>query len=283
MASQVLVPALFCTLLILNSCEGNRNPGAHLPEKDSLNIHSASSTDSTHQKYSHLISNVPIPFDILNKLNTTGVPFRAALLNSLSNASSYNVNDSKSLNLGVYGADAAYLISMNECTGLAGHVKILKKLADELGITKAFNEDMMGRYNQGNSNKDTLQNVIWSSYTEIDQSLKSNDRLGLASLVVCGGWVESLYLTIQSISSHENEGTYSPLYSLLFAQKEHLTKLIRLMRDFKGDPFQAIVLELKTIESDFGSVTEASKLTWGQASKIAQDITHLRSVIVKGS
>jgi hypothetical protein len=271
----------FSLTLVLAACNSHQGPPVQT-DKDTLNG-SQTSDDTTHLKYNHLISNIPVPFEILNKLSNSSMSYKAELLNPLWSANTYNRRESKSLNLGVYGADLTYIISLSEFREFAPHLKIVKKLADELHIPLAFDDDMLSHYNTNPPNKDTLQNAMFKSYNEIDRSLKANDRIGMAALVVAGGWIESLYLTTQTIGDNENSGKYAELYKLVFLQKKHLGNLIGLLNDFKTEPYQKIKIQLQQIEGTYGTATEARQMKQEDVKSIATGLASLRALIIRES
>jgi hypothetical protein len=270
-------------ILFLTACGGKQNPSVHADKDTVVQSKDNSGGDTTHVKYNHLISNIPIPFDILNKLSNSYITYKAEFLNPVESAVRYNQISSRSLNLGIYGADLTYIISLGEFKEFAPHIRIIKKMADDLGIPNAFNDDMMARYNNNTENKDTLQKIIFHSYKEIDKTLKSNDRLGMAALVVGGGWIESLFLTTQTIGDHPNDGSYSTLYSLVKDQKVHLNNLIDLMDDFKLDPFDGIVTELKGVQKIYAEAGEGKSLSQVTVKSIAEHIAKLRNRIIVGN
>ncbi len=273
---------LFSFVVLVAGCNSHQATEQQ-GEKDTLsqNISSpAGQADTTHLKYNHLISNIPVPFEILNKLSNLHLAYAPGLINPLRSLSNYNKRESKSLNLGVYGADLTYIISLGEFKEFAPHVKAIKHLADELDIPLAFDDEMMSRYNINPPNKDTLQNALFNSYHEIDRSLKANDRLGMAALVVCGGWVESLYLTTRTIGQNENSGKYADLYLLVQAQRKHLQNLIGLLSDFKTEPFQNIVISLKETEELYEATGEGKLLKNEDLKKISEELAKLRAMIV---
>jgi hypothetical protein len=275
---------LLCPLLFVLGC-GNNKPSPVTNERDSMSLPSPTGKmqDSSHAKYNHLISNIPIPFDILRRLSTSYVLYKAELLHPVTALAAVNQTDSKSLCLGVYGADLTYIISLGEFKEFPGHIKIIKRLADDLGVPTAFDDNMMTRYNINETNKDTLQNVMYHSYTEIDKTLKSNDRLGMAALVVCGGWIESLYLTTQTIGINEDNGSYTELYTLVSDQKKHLENLISLLNDFKTAPFSDILIALQKIDHLYKTAADKNHLNWTEVQKISAEVKELRTKITQRS
>jgi len=277
---QHILPAF---LVLLLSCTNSKQNGTR-SDKDTLTPALSDKTaDSLRLKYSHLISNVPIPFDVLQKLSNSYVVYKPELMNPISALSGYNQSDSKSLNLGVYGADLTYIISIGEFKEFASHIHTIKRLADELGIPTAFDEGTMVRYNLNETNRDTLQNVMYHSYHEIDRTLKANDRFGMAALVVCGGWIESLYLTTQTIGNNDNSGSYSELYNLVFEQRKHLPNLINLLNDFKIPPFGKIITSLEKVRKLYASSTDNNHLSLEEVKAISEEVAKLRMEITHGS
>jgi hypothetical protein len=271
---------LFSFLTLLAACNSHQTQEQQGDKETVSQNVTAGPADTTHLKYNHLISNIPVPFEILNKLAGLHLAYTPGLINPLNAMSTYNKRESKSLNLGVYGADLTYIISLGEFKEFAQHIKTIKHLADELDIPLAFDDEMMSRYNSNPPNADTLQNALFNSYHEIDRSLKANDRIGMAALVVCGGWVESLYLTTRTIGDNDNSGKYMELYQLVLAQKKHLQNLISLLGDFKTEPFLHVVAGLKKTETLYAAAVESNSLKKEELKKISEELAKLRAFII---
>jgi hypothetical protein len=272
----------FLLLLLLTACD-NKQGTLQQTEKDSISHTSIQPVDTVKQRYNLLISNIPIPFEILQRLSNSYVAYKPAFMNPVNGMSRYNQSNSKSLNLGVYGADLTYVISMGEFKEFASYIRTIKKLADELGVPTAFDEKTMDRYDQNKNNKDTIENIMYHSYNEIDRSLKSEDRIGMAALVVSGGWIESLYLTTETIGTNDNNGSYTELYNLLQEQKKHLTNLINLLSDFKTEPFQSMVADLIKIRKLYTAAADANHLSQEEVRSISEEVLRLRTKITNGS
>ncbi|HXC07187.1 MAG TPA: hypothetical protein VNZ86_20645 [Bacteroidia bacterium] len=276
------ISTFFLFLLCLFSCNTKQGP-VQQADRDSLQHNQTPALDSTRIKYNHLIGNIPIPFEILQKLSSSAVAYKPDLLNPASNVHKYNQSNSKSMNLGVYGADLTYVISMGQFKEFASYIRTVKKLADELGIPTAFDDKTMSRFEQNKGNKDTLQNVMYGSYSEIDRSLKSDDRIGMAALVICGGWVESMYLTTRTIGTNENNGSYTELYNLMFEQKRHIRNLINLLNDFKTEPFGEIARDLEEINQLYTLALNDNHLSQDEVKGISEVVVRLRTRITNGS
>jgi hypothetical protein len=226
---------------LLPSCDTTKNR----EQNDSVALHDTIVlSDTLQQKYRSLIESLPAPLEMLRQLTNSGVTYRDSLVNPADRVSNYSNSNSQAINLGIYGADMSYLTAMEQFNKVNGYIRSVKKIADVIVIPTAFDESMMKQYDTNRSNSDTLNAIIYKSYKRIDATLQDNQRLGLATLVVCGSWVEAMYIT----TSHLEKGGNAPspgktntkaLYDLLDHQKTHLKKLAQLAGSFTNDPFFA--------------------------------------------
>lgn len=283
MASAYYYPVLLASMLIMSSCAGTKDSEAPPTEPAALDSGDASGT--TEEKYDYVISNIPIPFDILDRLYKSGVKFKKENTNPTGNISKYLQNNSKALNLGIYGADLTYTICFEQFNELNPYLRNAKKLADDLGIPLAFNKETLDKYSGHKENKDSLRNAVYESYNEVDKSLKSNERIGLAALVVTGGWIEGLYIaTTTAKDSSLAPETKKELASIVRRQHFHLDNIINLLNDFNSDPyFQAMANELKAIQQVYASRKNKSALSDEEAAQIRDMITALRTRVIEGT
>ncbi|TND09388.1 MAG: hypothetical protein FD123_1350 [Bacteroidetes bacterium] len=238
-----------------------------------------SAADSAHAKYNRLISNIPIPFDIMKRLTGSGITYRDSLVNPVARLSNYSKSNIQAMNLGIYGADLTYVISMEQFGQVASHIKAVKKLADIIVIPTAFDEGMMERYNENRNNRDSLENMIFQSYRRIDITLKSNERISLAALVVAGGWIESLYLTTQHLQRDPDSDKNKILYEIMSDQQRHLGNLVSLLADFKDDEYiQGLKNDLAELKGYYlpGGSFDAEAL-----KKITEKIASIRKTAVE--
>ena len=74
-------------------------------------------------------------------------------------------------------------------------MKSVQKLGTSIGISDAFDMETVNsiQRNLNNGNKDSLLYVISNAYRKADDFLQVSDRKYIGSLVVVGGWLESMY------------------------------------------------------------------------------------------
>jgi len=74
-------------------------------------------------------------------------------------------------------------------------MKSVQKLSTNVGIADAFDMETISavQRNLNNGNKDSLLYVISNAYRKADDFLQISDRKYIGSLVVVGGWMESMH------------------------------------------------------------------------------------------
>ena len=234
-------------------------------------------------KYDMVISNIPIPFDILMTLNKSGANYNRSILNTPSSVSRYSQNNVKAANLGIFGGDLAYVITFAQYSEVGSFLQSTKKLADELGIPIAFDQQALANFNKYKDNKDSLAKIVFSSYSAVDKTLKSNERLGLASLVVTGGWIEGLYTTTKTLGNTPKSDANKALYEKIYAQHTHLEKLIALLGEFSsGDKFYAdMIRDMNILKALYDSVKVKEDMSQEEVVAITTKIGEIRNNLVK--
>lgn len=270
-------------MLAFGACKNNSNQNKDITTP----ADTISKTDTvdkfTQFKYDMIISNIPFPFEMLDILFDSKMIFDQKNMNPISNLSKYGVNNTKALNLGIYGADLAYSVTFEKFQQIGPYVKNTKKLAEDLNIPLAFNQETMDKYNKYKDNKDSLAKVIFDSYTEVDKTLKSNERIGLAGLVVAGSWLEGLYLSTKSCVDAPKTPENKEVYAIIWKQKLHLDNIIKLLIDFKNEPYYAGVLnELNDIKSVYDHLATGTEINEKELLLLHQKVEKLRNRIIEG-
>ncbi len=237
--------------------------------------------DLTQFKYDKLISNVPIPFDILRMHAEVPLSYTTEAINPTSNLHYYSSSSQKALNLGIYGGDLAYSITYEKFDDMGNYLKCAKKLADDLGIPLAFDQSALSTYKKYETNKDSLEKIVFNSYTEVDKTLKSNERIGLATLVVTGGWLEGLYATLKTLGSMPKNDKTKNLYKKIWEQKNHLDMIIGLLGQFKEEiTYVNLVVDLQGVKSVYDNLADKSEISPTEMAALNEKVSLARSKII---
>jgi hypothetical protein len=242
-----------------------------------------SDTASSTRKISVVISNIPFPSNILDTLHSVNAKFDADLTNPVGNINLYSESNVQAINLGVYGADLAYVISFEQFQSVGIYMKTTKFLADYIGIPLAFTEQVIQRCEKNQNNKDSLTQIEFQSYNVIDQTLKQNQRTAAEVLVLMGGWLEGAYLTTQGIISVPNSSDKQKVFGSLLLQKQYIDKLITLLNDVSTTPYcQQLIAPMQEIKAAFEPIQSAASFNDEILLAISDKIKDLRSRIIKG-
>lgn len=231
-------------------------------------------------KYENLLSKFPSPLDIILDIHSFHTPFNKNLLNPSENVSNYITSYKASLNLGVYGVNLCYLVSYDQSQDALSYLKVSKLLSDKLGVPTAFNEELFLHYEKFKGNRDSLIDIIYKSFDEIDRSLRSNKQLNNAIYVSIGGWIEGLYIAID-IAKNKPKNENNLLYQRIWEQKVHLESLIDLLGNFNHEPNMIqINTDLQEIYKVYAQLKTPSEISESELPAIAIKVADFRNKIV---
>ena len=157
--------------------------------KDADDLPPVDSTQTTILNLNGEIFSIPSPIQTAFLIKNSGAAYTKDILNEASKSSQYSTNFSKALNLGIYGADLGYVTIYDQTQDAIGYLNSAKKLADELGVSGAFDAQTINRFTKNLGNRDSMLVLVGVAYRSSDAYLKNNDRNDVSGLVLAGGWV----------------------------------------------------------------------------------------------
>jgi len=193
---------------------------------------------------------VPTPNELFNVLKIMDMPFNPELMNDPENVDLYTESVSQALNFGVYSADLAMAASYKEGTKTLALFKTIRSLSESLDITNAFDETVFKRIeeNINSGQSDSLTVLSNETYYDAYSYLEENQRGAALSLMVIGGWIESLY--IMSNSGEFVEG--SEFAKRLADQRLTMENLMNFLMQYQDNEDVMIVTgELMELEMFF--------------------------------
>ncbi len=273
MTIQKLYIVAFSTLLFEACDHGGGNSAVKM---------NGSVQDSGVSHISGLISEIPFPGGIIDTLNSIHARYVADIANAPDNVNLYTESNAQSVNLGVYGADLAYVISLEQFQDVGKYLKNAKILADDIGIPIDFTEEMIVRSENNKNNKDSLKSIVYQGYKVIDQTLKQNQRTASEVLVLVGGWIEGTYLTCQSFSTITDSSDRTKLLNVLYKQQQYSGKLLDLLNSVNSSSFcSQLAGSVKDINDAFEQLQPGTH-EQDSFNALNEKIKSLRSLIIKG-
>lgn len=194
---------------------------------------------------------IPSPIQTAILIEKSGADYNKGYLNDSKLVTTYATNYQKALNLGVYGADVGYVTIYDQSQDALKYMSVINKLSDELGITGAFDEGTIKRFESNFGVRDSMLNLVAVAYRNADAFLKDNDRLNVGALVLAGGWIETLYFSSQIAVKHHNEDVVNRIAE----QKFTLNNIIKMLTPFYNQPeYDVLVDDLIELAYDFDAI-----------------------------
>jgi hypothetical protein len=216
---------LSASTLLMAGCGDNKS-------KDEDELPPVDSTQTTILNVNGEIFSIPSPIQTAFLIKGSGANYSKDILNPANKSTQYATNFSKALNLGIYGADLGYVTIYDQTQDAIGYLNSAKKLADELGVSGAFDPATIERFTKNLGNKDSMLVLVGVAYRSSDAYLKNNDRTDVSGLVLAGGWLESLYFATNVYKTKPNEDVKRRIAE----QKSSLQSLIKLLTQFYSQP-----------------------------------------------
>ncbi len=194
---------------------------------------------------------VPSPMQTAILIQKSGVAYDKAILNAGNKNGQYASDYTKSLNLGIYGADLGYVSMYNQTQDAIGYLSAVKNLADKLGVSAAFDQSTMKRINDNISNKDSMLMLVGIAYRASDAYLKTNKRTEISSLILTGGWIESMHF---SVMAYNKKPTDEIKYRIA-EQKQALGSIVRLIKSHNLPDAAELVTQLEDLSKIYEGIT----------------------------
>lgn len=219
---------------------------------------------------------VPTSYDITKLIYEANVRYNLHISNAPGKAGDYITQRDKVLNLGVYATDLCYATTYMMKQATLNYLEASKTLIDDLGISTTFNVNYADRIEANIDNRDSLISIVSESFDDTWTYMVENRQDVMARLVVCGSWIEGVYLTCK-VAAEADPNT--PFLEALARQKNSLEELVDLLDPVKNvEEVKEIYVSLSAMKKVFDGVGEV--LTAEQFKSISEKIDFLRSSIV---
>jgi hypothetical protein len=202
-----------------------------------------------------IIKAIPSPLELTSAIKSSGATYNQDILHDPLKSDDYSTSFQKAINLGIYGADLAY-INVYERTKSSGtYINSVKGLSNDLRIGQFFDFDKMRSLASDKKNIDSLINLTSASFESMDNYLNNNNRSNISGLILAGGWIEAMHIATSVFESVEDENR-KELKDRIGEQKIVLEDLILLITMYKGDPqFDELLLSLENLKVAYKNVT----------------------------
>ncbi len=183
--------------------------------------------------------NIPSPSDQFSLIADMGVEKNTSIMHDAKMADKYTSGSQKALNFGGYTADIAYLTAFNETDQYLSYFGKLEKLGNDIGIAQVFGTELGEMAKKWDGNADSLFRLSDKTYNKAFRRLIEIDKGTELSLMLVGGWVESMHLMI---GSSKGFGKSAKLDQAIADQKVVAENLLEFLFSYKNDKNVALYI-----------------------------------------
>jgi hypothetical protein len=236
--------------LMLASCGGDKTEG-----DDDMSGADTLKTEVSTEQITETFFQVPSPGEMLTFIKMVGGKNNknVSFLNSPDNQKNYTDNKSKAINFGIYSCDLSYCSIFEIGSEALKYFKTVKQLGDQIGVSSAIQPEVLKRLEGNLGNPDSLSVITDDIYFSSFETLENSKQGPTLSLVVSGGWIESLYIAT-SLAKYEAN---SPVVGRLADQKYTLDNLIEFLKKYESDAnVAAVLVQFTDLQADFNKIGE---------------------------
>ncbi len=271
-------------IAILSACNNNNQEHASQEQpKDSTQnkIITQPQNELADFKFRTLVINIPSPFEIIAQFAKSGVPFKTGIVNPTENVTKYTTTTKKGINYGIYVVDLVYLSSHEHYSDIKNYFETSVTLAKNLEFYEGYANIVGTRLENNIDKKDTINRIMDQVYTEMDNYLRSNNRLLTATHIVAGSWIESQYITISLLKDETKTAANEALFQKVVEQSFTSKKLVDILKDYeKEKEFKPVIDDIKELDKLYGELHSDKDMTKEILQKIYTKLSNIRSKMV---
>lgn len=230
---------------MLFSCQDKTGASQSQPGMDTTGM---SSTGT--MRFEGQIFSIPSPVLVSRIIRKNNLTLKSELLNSVQNRGRYLNETKKALNLGVYGADLAYLANFDNGQMGQDYFDVLAAMSADLGILEHVDRSIVVALSNNLSDRDSILSLNAALFQAADRYLKNNERPAVSSFILIGGWIESLHIAgnvaagNSELRSHIGEQKYSA---------PSIRNLVNALADPSFEPMKSEIVTLCDLLEDLES------------------------------
>ena len=198
------------------------------------------------------VFSVPSPVQTAFAIRKAGLKYQKGITAPLDKGESLTAKVPQALMLGMLGADMAYVTVHKDGQRALATLQAIEKLGGKLELSNAFDRALLDRFKSNLGSEDSLLQFSGSAFRAADQYLKDNDRHDISALVLAGGWLESLHLTLSDPAAFKDQA----LMDRIGEQRKALADLVALLSTAVTDESAKETVEgLRTLQTTFDGIS----------------------------
>lgn len=204
--------------------------------------------------------------------------YNNGMLNSANKSSGYSNSKIQALNLGVYGSDLNYLVAFRQSQDVRNYMDVVIQLAQKLGVQSAFDKELIEKLTSEDTTVDKSM-LLTRAFRHAEDNMYSQERAYLATLMVAGGWIESLYIATSMLKSKpHNENLNPDIFDNVYTY-HNVKKMLKVFEKDCKD-CKEILIELETINEPISELLQSKySITEKQIDNLHKPLEELRNKV----
>jgi hypothetical protein len=237
--------------VLLASCGGGQEAGD--PTKvDDPGVQEGSLDGTQMLSVGGRLFSIPSPVQTAYAIRKAGLAYNKDGTTPLDKGDAVANKSSQAMLLGMYGADMAYVTVHGDGQRAMATMQAIEKLAAKLELSNAFDRELVDRFRNNLGTEDSLLQFSGAAFRAADQYLKNNERDDVSAMVLAGGWIGSMHLSLSDPAAAANQ----EIIDRVGEQRSSLNGLVEILGSMDLDDGASRVRnELKKLASDFDAVS----------------------------
>lgn len=274
-----LITGITMTAFMFTSCGGG-----HEEVNTELNDFEAT-TDTMKSEvrinFDMLRVNIPTPSKLAGQLNGAKINYNKSFLLPASKGGSFSSNYQKAIGMGALGADLSVAAAYNQSGDAVEYLGQVGKLAGDLGIGTAFDPEFCKELIKNVSKPDTFSIMLDKAFDKAERNLRSNARVATSILMITGGWIESLHVSVEGLTTNPTGDKTKDIYADLSAHCYSFEYIYQLLDAYKSNADCAkLATELEPFKPMLNSIAKNNKIGAAELPKVRETTTALRNKII---
>lgn len=215
---------LLISILFLTACGQRTSENINLDDIEVAKVQISAET------MRDIIQDVASPMEVSTLINSLQIPYSASNLPKLENLSTEIDPLEQAFRLGMFYTDLGYLHIYEKTDPAENFLENIDQLTTALRIDQYFDIATIRRL-ATSSSMDSLLFISVNSFNHMGNYLRESDRGDESALMICGAWLEGLYLSTQATLRKDSEH----LHNLIGDQKMILNDLLLVLNYFNGE------------------------------------------------
>ena len=224
--------------------------------------------------------NIPPPAELTGKLSAAKINYNKSFLLSSGKSGSFSSNYQKAIGMGAFGADLGIAAAYNQPQDALEYLTQISKLAGDLGISSAFDPEFTKQLLSSISKPDTFQIMLDKAFEKAERNLRSNQRVATTVLLVAGGWVESLYISVEGLNINPTDPKVKTIYRDISNHCHTFEYIFQLLDAYKSNADCAkLIQDLEPAKAMLSSIGNNPKMGPDALPKLRETVSSLRNKI----